>query len=420
MYAHLRTKSTCAVWPAKQLWAIVWQGFVQFVDNNYKSTEWSAFSQLCNKLCAFVIHASAFYEMTSEMAAKQAQALSLEKALKATRAELEVVGEQEERRGAASATAINAVTKAALEQGVIVHSKQAEWALLRCNGDETVATRMAVVQGSARQALAALSQPGEWFGVELSLQAVSSQQVRTVRAALKDEAIRPVVEAVEAQLAGGGASEEGKGRGSEGSDASGLYISKVEASLLSWALSICEWHEAKKLTEPQQQKLILAERKVGQKMRELEKVLHHSRAEVLLQAKKAEIPPDLFPAEGPWLHFPWEDHCRPRTAAEEKLRGAIGLREASQLRELIFEAAKTGLNKRNSRVYFEAVELSGLLQVRLRRIAQRTGRGIRVSVLSCAIRIWANVVKNGRSRDSKTTIFSFLPACSSAVKERIW
>lgn len=99
-----------------------------------------------------------------------------------------------------------------------------------------------------------------------------------------------------------------------------------------------------------------------QKMRELDKQLMEARAETCERARKYEVPMTLFPAAQPWVHFPWEGEFLPRSQCEDSLRQAIGLRELPSLEALIEASAGKGLSKKNSRVYFEAIELRDLLR----------------------------------------------------------
>ena len=63
----------------------------------------------------------------------------------------------------------------------------------------------------------------------------------------------------------------------------------------------------------------------------MEKQLQETRMETFERARKFEISMDLFPSEQPWVNFPWEKEFRPRSACEDQLRQAIGLRDLTQL-----------------------------------------------------------------------------------------
>ena len=112
---------------------------MQFVEQNYKLTSWRSNSTLCVNMCEFVIGASGYYEITSEMVAKKAQAVNLEKELQAAKKELEAAAEKDERPGGISATSIKAVIKGALEGGVLVLS------VLDLNGVEPANKRLVVL-----------------------------------------------------------------------------------------------------------------------------------------------------------------------------------------------------------------------------------------------------------------------------------
>eukprot|EP00966_Prymnesium_polylepis_P257948 5958550-Prymnesium_polylepis.1 len=82
------------------------QGFVQFVEQNYKNTSWRSNSTLCINICEYVIGASGYYEITSEMVAKKAQSVNLDKELQAAKKELDAAAEKDDRPGGISATSI--------------------------------------------------------------------------------------------------------------------------------------------------------------------------------------------------------------------------------------------------------------------------------------------------------------------------
>ena len=185
------------------------------------------------------------------------------------------------RHGGISATSIKAVIKAALESGVLAHRQMVEWALKRCRGDEVVATRMVLVQQDARRALAALRNPSQFA---FSLEGVTGAQVRKARATLKQDDVKAAVDALEklSQEDQDAAEEEKEEK--ESLVGAEFDLSLAESSLLRWVLSVCEYYDKKKGTEPQEQKLILLERKVQQKVRLLEKQLTDNRLDVLERA----------------------------------------------------------------------------------------------------------------------------------------
>ena len=64
----------------------------------------------------------------------------------------------------------------------------------------------------------------------------------------------------------------------------------------------------------------------------------------------------------PFSLFPWVEQLGPRSSAEELLRRDIGLRDLKPLEGHLKAGAEAGLDKRNSRIFFEALELRDLLQ----------------------------------------------------------
>ena len=142
-------------------------------------------------------------------------------------------------------------------------------------------------------------------------------------------------------------------------------LSRAETGLLRFVITVCEHYDRKKQTEPQEQKVIMMERRIAQKVRELDKQLQDKRQETFERARRFEISINLFPTDQPWCNFPWEREFRPRSECEDRLRQAIGLRELDRLNLLLEAATASGLSKRNSRIYFEALELRDLLSVQL-------------------------------------------------------
>ena len=76
-----------------------------------------------------------------------------------------------------------------------------------------------------------------------------------------------------------------------------MLISRAERLLLRWVHTVCEHFERRKQLEPQEQKVILLERRLAQKTRDLEKQLLEERLVISERAAKLNVPMDLFPAE---------------------------------------------------------------------------------------------------------------------------
>merc|ERR1719305_1346866 len=83
----------------------------------------------------------------------------------------------------------------------------------------------------------------------------------------------------------------------------------------------------------------------------------------MAEVKASGMPTELFPLDAPFSLFPWAEQLGPRSDCEEVLRRASALRDPVRLRaELDGRAKEVGLDRKNSRVYFEAVELLELLE----------------------------------------------------------
>ena len=469
------------------------KGLADHLAQHVKGHRFRAGSQLCVCLCEWIIAASGYLELSSEMAAKKKQYDALKKELQGAQKELDEVIDRDDQPDGISPTLIKSVMKASREAGAPVCREQAVWALKRTSGNEGAAIEMITCQGDARRVLQCLQAPGELQSfVGEGLGSLTGAQVRKARQALRLEGVKELVEKIlsteeedeldddetkdratpeaSAKLPGGpsaddddgseskcgkvsmpsdddngddseeeeeeqdlfGADEEGdeeedsdydedaefdddyeddddedeeeddddedsddseesdekeesdasddevphrrsgakkapSGAGPEKSagpmsTSSPDLVSRAERLLLRWVNAACEHHEKRKHLEPQEQKVILFERRIAQKVRDLDKLLHEARLETSERAKKLDIPMELFPIAEPWSYFPWEGAFGPRSRCEDDLRQAIGLRELPQLEALLAVGADKGLTKRNSRIFFEGLELRELLQ----------------------------------------------------------
>jgi len=145
-------------------------------------------------------------------------------------------------------------------------------------------------------------------------------------------------------------------------DANGDVLLGTEAALVRWAVSVLDHFDVQKKSEPQEQKVMLLERRVADKERALTAYLKARRQEACKRAQRADMDAShLFPPAAPWSAFPWEAEFRPRSAQEDQLRQAIGLRDLGQLTRMLQKASTFGLCKANSRIFFEADSLRDLL-----------------------------------------------------------
>ena len=113
---------------------------------------------------------------------------------------------------------------------------------------------------------------------------------------------------------------------------------------------------------------------------------------------------ELFPPHQPWKHFPWEGQFGPRSRCEDELRQAVGLRELSTLQPLLAAAAHQGLSKRNSRIYFEALELRDLLQAEASAASQLAARTAAAAVPPAAAWCRPSLVRDSGVRRRRSAL----------------
>eukprot|EP00966_Prymnesium_polylepis_P300460 6943659-Prymnesium_polylepis.1 len=293
---------------------------------------------------------------------KKAQASEVKQELDAAVAELqEELANGRIEAGAVSQGQIKAVQELVQKAGGIAPADAVRWALLHKAGNEAAACSLVLAHPKAREAYTALKHPGLMLlAASGDLTNVSLNQVRRVRALLRSkDAVRRLVESIAAQP--DNADEKPTAGADEAEVDDGSTASGAEITLLAWVTRVCEWVEANTGTQPIQQQVMLAERRLADKVRSLDKTITAGRKQTAVSASKLQLPASLFPATAPWKNFPWDRSLLPRTEAEDALREAIDLRDLSMLEALLPEAGKQSLNKRNSRVYFEAIELRDML-----------------------------------------------------------
>lgn len=114
--------------------------------------------------------------------------------------------------------------------------------------------------------------------------------------------------------------------------------------------------------DPYKLRLREKERQLARLQRDQERSVLEKHEEALAAASLHGIPTSLFPLEAPLSLFPWFDSLGPRADCEESLRLAIGLRDLEQLGKYLAIGTERGLDKTNSRIFFEANELKDLLE----------------------------------------------------------
>lgn len=160
------------------------------------------------------------------------------------------------------------------------------------------------------------------------------------------------------------------------------------------------------------------ERDATAKMREEQEAVRSS-------MKEKGIPSELFPESAPFKLFPWAEALGPRSDCEEVLRRAIALRdEALLMRELQGRALEVGLDKNNSRVYFEAAELRDLLRaegVNTKRSQASSYHEARVSRSSSARSAHSDGAAEGvaSSADAPSEVMGRLSAALDAFVEGV-
>ena len=302
--------------------------------------------------------------------------------------------------GAVSNGQIKAVQEMVHKVGGSAPPAIVRWALMHKAGNEAAASQLVVALPEARVAFESFKQPGEALLASSSqLSAVSMNQVRRVRTLLRmHEPVRRLADAIATQID----AEESSTDGSPCTDDKSTDVdssaaapalddnntaSRAELSLLSWVLRVCEWVEANASCQPLHQQVMLAERKLADKVRSLDKTLSQGRRSMASSAHKVQLSTSLFPAEAPWKHFPWECSLLPRTEAEEALREAIELRDLSMLELQLPKAQAQALTKRNSRVYFEAVELRDMLTAEAQLLGSRASAPLNTADIENEIKI---------------------------------
>ena len=107
----------------------------------------------------WIVAASGYHELSSEMAAKKKQYDALKKELQTAQKELDEVIERDDQPDGISPTLVKTVIKAARDAGLHCSRAQAVWCLKRTNGQEGPATEMTLAQKSAKRALEVLRDP---------------------------------------------------------------------------------------------------------------------------------------------------------------------------------------------------------------------------------------------------------------------
>ena len=321
---------------------------------------WRTAQMLASNVCSWINGTVKYYAGVNQIASMKAQAASMKVELEGAQkacdeAEAASAGASGVgTRDGVSAMQLKAVREEAGKRGTAATADAARWALKRTAGNETSAVALLIAQPEASAALAALRSPGaHLLSSEAQLAAISSTTIRRVRNNLRKEGVRQLAEAC--------------GKGGQPSDneveaLSDLNASQCELCLFKWVVAVCDYVEASMRMQPQQQKVMLLERRVEEKETALASSLADQRKDAAKAAAQLELPIDLFPPLAPWKHFPWEAHFLPRSEAEESLRAAVGLRDLAMLRTQLPTASAAGLSMRNSRVFFEASELSDSLE----------------------------------------------------------
>ena len=329
------------------------RALTQQLEERMKGHRFRQGGELPTVFSKYLIEMVAYYGHSAQLAGKRPQLEQVKQELAVAQKQADEEVDGEEQRGGVSALALKSVQEAVQKHGGVAQAVWVRWALKRTAGNEAAATALILARPAALKVVRALQQPGDaLFASASELSAITTARVRSVRLTLRKDGIRRIVEAY---------GEETDDEAEEGTGEQLPDASRSELLLLRWANAVCNYMEAEARTQPQQQKVILLERKVEEKQRMLEAHLRSHHQDAMKKAASLELPIELFPLLTPYQHFPWEKHFLPRSDAEDGLRTAIGLRDLPMLVERLPHAESVGLSKRNSRVYFEAVELRDLL-----------------------------------------------------------
>jgi len=337
------------------------QSLAEQLEQRYPGHRFQVGGSTPTYLCDWLIGLTKYHTSMLQLATKKTQLAEMQEelaeAVKAMKAAQHASGAAcGGGYDAVSATQVKAVQEEAAKQGANAPAEWARWALKRTGGNEATSAALLIAQPAARRVLLALRNPSDHLlRTEAELSTVSPQMVRRVRLSFRKDKVRQVVDEC-VKVTNHFPSNE-----ADGEAIGDMNASMVELLLFRWALGVCDYVEGLARTQPQQQKVMLLERKLEEKTRALTVSLTNQRREAEVHAHRLEVPIDLFPALTPWHNFPWEQHCLPRSEAEEQLRAAIGLRDLAMLKERLLKAAAVGLSRRKSRIFFEAVELRDLL-----------------------------------------------------------
>jgi len=154
-------------------------------------------------------------------------------------------------------------------------------------------------------------------------------------------------------------------------------LTRAETALLAWLVATMDAASALQATEPQRQKVAMLDRRLASRTRDLDRQLSLKRAK--LAAKATALGIDPFPRTA---DFPWA-FLKERSAIEDELRLAIGLRDLRTLDALIPHAEGSGLHKATSSVLFAAQELCETLHAegattrRVGKLSIHDGRAVR-------------------------------------------
>jgi len=330
------------------------RSLAQQLEDKLKTHRFRSGGELPMILCKYLIEAISYYNLSAQLAGKRPQLEQVRQELEAAQKQASTAASDVDQSEGLSALQLKAVQEAVRKQGGTAPTECVSWALRRTAGVESAAATLVVAQPAARRAVQALKNPGVGlFASPSELAQVTPAQVRSVRLTLRKDNIKSVVEAYGAET---------DDEADEGTDrAVRPEASRSEILLLRWATAVCDYVEAVARTQPQQQKVMLIERKVEEKQRALELHLQNHAKDAAQKVERLELPADLFPVLTPYKLFPWDQHFLPRSYAEDGLRTAVGLRDLAMLSKQLPHAQHVGLSKRNSRIFFEALELFDLL-----------------------------------------------------------
>jgi hypothetical protein len=279
------------------------QSLAEQLEQRYPGHRFQVGGSTPTYLCDWLIGLTKYHTSMLQLATKKTQLAEMQEelaeAVKAMKAAQDASGAAcGGGYDAVSATQVKAVQEEAAKQGANAPAERARWALKRTGGNEATSAALLIAQPAARRVLLALRNPSDHLlRTEAELSTVSPQMVRRVRLSFRKDKVRQVVdECVKA-------TNHFPSNEADGEAIGDMNASMVELLLFRWALGVCDYVEGLARTQPQQQKVMLLERKLEEKTRALTVSLTNqgrSFCWVMTSLSRAKPSSTLFTAAFSW------------------------------------------------------------------------------------------------------------------------